>query len=792
MTPALLPFVGRSGPRALFDATWASVNPQGTAVIVFHGIGGIGKTRLLRELDASLASGGAHPARATIDFADRTNHTAAKSLERARVQYARSANVSFPSFDIAFSIYWALANPGTSHSFAKQGFFDPGEAIGDMALTILAATEDLPGISAFVKLPRWVYKSTAAVKRWWTERGEADLQALRGLTEPLDVAQHLPRLFAADLAAWSVENPTRGIALFADTLDHLYHGALPQTTGSAATSWFETLLASLRGALVIVSARTPPAWASPPVTLHKLESLSSVEADALLHEGGLIDPELRRVLAGCGDDPGRSQGVPLYLALALDAYHAAISTSGTAPSAADFSIDLKGLLDLILSYADPAVRAAVYLLAVPRTFDRTLFQDLVREFHPGVAATAEGLRRVTAFSFFSEREPDRFALHDLVRDAALELQDPDDCRSTIEFLLLRTRDILEAVNPLAVTDADRQALYDWIQYSSVFPIEDFLDQYWNAEGFFYAAGETGFLAPLRAAVAEVAEQNLGFSHPATLTAFHNHAYARAGLGDFKEAEAIHQRVYDARAAHPKLGPDHMDTLSSLNSLASVYSDLEQYQQAADHHRRVLEARERTLPDDHPHIATSLNNLGHALKELGRHRHAEPYYRRALRWREQHLPLGDPQTLTSINNLAMCLQARGDRPGAGRLFEQAYALATAHLAQTHPVRLGAANSLGGWHLTAADPKRGAERAMPYLHEAMEGRRATLPDAHPQTLRSVANAAIANATVGHTDAAEAALASALELSTQTYGPDYSLTYMLRTNLDAVRQIISGEAQ
>lgn len=784
--PPPLPFVGREGPLATFDAAWASLTPQDRAGLVFHGISGLGKSRLIRELAARLAVAGDGPATAIIDFADPANHAAAKALERARVQYRASAGVRFPSFDVAFAAYWRLANPGTAHEFDRNEFYDPAESTGAIALAVASALEDIPGLSPLVKVPRLVVRGSTAVQRWWTERGEADLREVRTLTDPLEVARHLPRLFAADLAAWSAEDPTRRAALFADTLDHLYHAALPQTVGSAATSWFESLVSDLRGVLVVGAARVPPPWAVPPVATRELGALSPTEADALLRKGGMAEPQLRRALAGVEGEPGRSRGVPQYLALALDAYRAVLSATGTPPAVADLSVDLRGLLDLVLSYADDGVRAAVYLLALPRTFDRSLFRDLVREFQPGVAATAEGFRRVTAFSFVSEPEPGQYALHDLVRDAALSLQDPDDARDVLSFLLLRTRDVIEAVDPKAVTDADRRALYDWLIYSAMaFPVEDFLDQYWNAEERFHAAGEWQLLDPLREAAAEYAEHQLGPDHPATLTALHNRAHVLSQLGNFAEAEVLYQRVSDARTAHPDLGPDHPDTLSTLNGLASSYSDREDYQAAAKLHKQVLEARERVLPEDHPHIATSLNNLAVSLKELGRYNQAGPYYRRALRLRERHLAEGDPETLTSMNNLAAWHIAKGDRPAAGRLLEQAYRLAVEHLAEAHPVRLGAANSLGGWHLSSADPERGAEKALPYFAEALDGRRATLGDAHPMTLRSVANAAIAAASMGRFDEAEAALSRAYALAAEAYGPDFSVTQIIQHSLDQVRQ-------
>lgn len=785
------PFTGRAGPQAVADEAWASLTPQDPRVLVFHGIGGIGKSRLLRELRATFAD--AHPdaPHGLLDFADRDVHTPAKALERLRIRYHDGFGVRFPSFDVAFAIYWCLANPGVAHTFDGEGFFDEGEATGAIALTLLSIARETPGVAPFVRIPRLIRQGTNAAQRWWTERGEAELQALRTLDQPLDVARHLPAIFAADLKAWSAGAPDRRLALYADTLDDLDAGALPRTAGRHTSDWFADFVSHLRGVLVVAAARTPPPWAIPPATTVLVEALTPDEADQLLRDGGLTDPDLRRALAGSGDVHGRSRGVPLYLALALDAYREALDTTGAPPAAEAFTVDIQGLLDLVLSYADDGVREAVYTLSVPGSFDRALFGDLMRQFPAGVAPTSAGLARVTRYSFVTEREPGRFAVHDLVRDAVALLSSTEDQRDVMGFLLLRARDAVEAVEHLAITDAERQALLDWIELSArAFPTEGFLDNYWAAEEPFYAAGDWSFLLPIRKEVAAFAERELGSEHPATLTALHNVSHVASELGQAERARELYQAVYDARAAHPELGPDHTDTLSALNGLASTYADFEDFETAADLHRRVLEARERTLPEDHPHIATSLNNLGHALKVLGQFSKAETYYRRALRWRREHLRPGHPETLTSINNLASLLVAQGNRPGAGRLLREAHALATEHLPEDHPVRLGAQNSLGAWYLGSPDPKA-PERALPLLAAALEGRRRTLGEAHPQTLRAASNHAAAEMKAGRPSDAERSLMTALRLARESYGPDHSLTQHIELNLAAARQMISDDS-
>ncbi|MER6075900.1 hypothetical protein ABT187_45575 [Streptomyces sp. NPDC001817] len=95
-------------------------------VIVFHGVGGIGKTTLSRKLEAALADAGRRPAQWGEPA------WPAERILPVRIDLARSANTDFerlvltirlaltrigrplPAFDLALRRYWEINHPGES------------------------------------------------------------------------------------------------------------------------------------------------------------------------------------------------------------------------------------------------------------------------------------------------------------------------------------------------------------------------------------------------------------------------------------------------------------------------------------------------------------------------------------------------------------------------------------------------------------------------------------------------------------------------------------------------------
>ncbi|NKE59713.1 tetratricopeptide repeat protein [Lentzea sp. PSKA42] len=93
---------------------------------------------------------------------------------------------------------------------------------------------------------------------------------------------------------------------------------------------------------------------------------------------------------------------------------------------------------------------------------------------------------------------------------------------------------------------------------------------------------------------------------------------------------LRQHVLDAE--RDQLGSTHPDTLTSQSYLAGVLDSLGRYDEAEQLHRRALATRIDVLGPDHPNTLASQNNLALLLQR--REEHSVRQWARFLRWRHR--------------------------------------------------------------------------------------------------------------------------------------------------------------
>ncbi|WIX92785.1 tetratricopeptide repeat protein [Amycolatopsis sp. DG1A-15b] len=165
----------------------------------------------------------------------------------------------------------------------------------------------------------------------------------------------------------------------------------------------------------------------------------------------------------------------------------------------------------------------------------------------------------------------------------------------------------------------------------------------------------------------VAEQQLGHSHPSTLTIRHGLARWQGEAGDPATAAAEFHRVLEDRIR--VLGPDHPDTLRTRSSLADWRARTGDPAGAAEEYERILDNQLRVLGRDHPDTSTTRNNLAYWRGEVGNPTAAAADFERLFDERLRTLGPDHPKTLRTLNNLAYWLAASGDPAGAAAALDR---------------------------------------------------------------------------------------------------------------------------
>jgi DNA-binding winged helix-turn-helix (wHTH) protein/tetratricopeptide (TPR) repeat protein len=162
--------------------------------------------------------------------------------------------------------------------------------------------------------------------------------------------------------------------------------------------------------------------------------------------------------------------------------------------------------------------------------------------------------------------------------------------------------------------------------------------------------------PLFERAREIWEATHGENHWQTARGMNNVARILHRLGDLDAARALHQRTLAIRAS--ALGAGHPDTANSLKNLALLQLDLGDPNEARALGERALAIDEAFLGPDHPETASIRATLARFMLALGEPAAALPIAERALGALSATLAAGAPFTRAAAAVVADCLDALG--------------------------------------------------------------------------------------------------------------------------------------
>ncbi|MEV6500799.1 ATP/GTP-binding protein [Streptomyces prunicolor] len=398
-----------------FDA--ADVEAPRRNLLVFHGVGGIGKSTLSRRLEAALTNTERRPAQwgepawhgpqivpVRLDLARSANTDFERVIVTIRLAVAAAVGRPMPAFDIALRRYWDHQHPGEplEEYLRRDGLLTRfGQALPQQmqaALGEVAQSLALPGMlgsavgqltGALVRALREHRRSVSALA------GCARLADLLEADTDLEALSYYPHLLAWELARLPARKQIAPVVLldtFEDIGDRTHRDMerllqhvvwlMPNVffvvTGRNRLQWADP---ALHGQLDWTG---PAAW--PGLADHGFPGPRAASADPggrrqilignfsdedrqsylthrLAADGRpLIDPTLRRVIAE------RSHGLPLYLDLAAMRF-LEIRRTGRTPQPADFDVDFPALIARTLADLIPDERHVLRSVSLLDAFD---------------------------------------------------------------------------------------------------------------------------------------------------------------------------------------------------------------------------------------------------------------------------------------------------------------------------------------------------------------------------------------------------------------------------------------
>ncbi|MGH3776982.1 MAG: AAA family ATPase [Pseudonocardiaceae bacterium] len=536
-------------------------------VLNVTGVGGIGKSRLLRELRNRVAASGGNRT-AVLDLQVPAMRQHENALAVLRTEFGRQ-KVSFDRFDIAYAVLWQRLHPNLRINSRDLPFVAESEVL----TKILADTSGMPVFGTAIGLLKLAGRATSLIRRKRVVKADEALQMLDELdnTEVLDAVTYL---FAEDLRSASEERP---FVVFVDAYEALVPTPVRVGRASAADDWLRDLISQLAQGLVVVASREPLRWQTydsewaEVVRECPVGGLPTEARLELLTEAGIVDAAEQRAIVRA------SEGLPFYLHLAID-------TRAQSGCRETNVVSSEEIVQRFLKHVASTEVRCLELLSIARVFDLGIFKALAGAFDlPSDRMTWEAL---TAYSFVSPAGDTECRLHQLMAATLRERLSPLVVRDA--HLLLRELWDNRVLQDGTVADVRgfREAVYHGVRARAM-SAEEILDYADQAVRYGGKRAADGMAADLREYLQDGAHPELAITSQCLL------AEAAILMGDASTASLITasgswpdlQRSADARLA---MAAAHARRISGDTSAAGLlYDAVWRHHGGADRHTAGL-------------------------------------------------------------------------------------------------------------------------------------------------------------------------------------------------------------
>jgi len=390
------PFVDREEFIQAFYNALETIKGKEAKILVYHGVAGIGKTRLRREISKIIekyndsnrnfriyneSNSNFHILCATVDFETEEYRQSDKFLEILRDQFQGEYGIKFHTFDFAHALYWKKVNPRIT--LCKEN--DSEDNIFTHLLDIGDDLSNIGGIfnpvNVSIKMAKLIKRLPDSYREWELKNRDKISRLIH--MEAAEIKRQLYLYWAYDLREYLQKNSESAV-IFIDSYEALWGNDRSLASLSSKDEWLrkeiQTLLSS--SCLWILCGQESPRWVEDSNTekaiwgnsieRHEIKGLPEEHARNLLKHSDVLENYIQTAIIN------GSEGVPYYLDLSIDLYR--IIKKIREPETGDFAKVPPDIFKRFIKYLDEPKEAAIKVLSVPRFWNREIFNVLIKEF----------------------------------------------------------------------------------------------------------------------------------------------------------------------------------------------------------------------------------------------------------------------------------------------------------------------------------------------------------------------------------------------------------------------------
>ncbi|MCK5127365.1 MAG: ATP-binding protein [candidate division Zixibacteria bacterium] len=792
-------FVGREKEIEIFNKTLTekfgtpaigdeSAEPK---VIVYHGVAGIGKTALCDELSKEeLKKSFNYAAWCKVDFRTKTYTDPETGLFHIRNQLSNNHNMKFPSFDIAYGIYWKKANPQKSLDEKTFAAWGNSELITDVVGTL----SDAPAVGWIPKIGKLIEKGNRHLDNKKTIQSSELLQSLPA-KEAHQILEILPELLAEDITLnFEKESPkhqavnTQPTIIFLDTYEMIWGEAKENLAKPAIDKWIMTFARACKHALIVITGKQELKWKKREdfwdetrLKQYEILGLAKDKAIEYLIENGIKDKAIQDKIYS-----GSKKGVPFYLDVSIDTYNSILNDKKT-PTVDDFVGTYQEVLERFTDNIPDMELNALHVLSSARYWDKEIFELLKNSFSDNFnGVTIKGLYH---YSFITKNDTELYVMHDLMREHLHAFCEKDDSESYFDVhqALFEYYDnpLKDIKKPIDVSDEHKHK-FDEAFYHACMPINLFANWAMGLLIAFYHAAQYGFAEQYYLVLIGLLDNDEDDSQELLFSVIANLAQTYRDRGRYDDAKLLYKAVI--KILNTSLGKNHPHYATSLNNLGSWYDSQGRYEEAEQLYKQAIEINKIALGKNHPDFLAELNNLALLYDSQGRYEEAESLYKQAIEiWK---ISLGDehPEYAKCLTNLAGLYNAQGRYDDAEPLFKQALEIDKEAIGEYHPDYAIALNNLA-----ASYHSQGRyDEAEPLCKQAMDITKNAVGENHPGYAIRLNNLAELNRAQGRYDEAKPLYRQALIILTDAFGELHPNVIRTLNNMGVLYQNMGNEGK
>lgn len=615
-------FTDREEPRAAFWKNYERCEAEMTNdgnihVLTYYGIGGIGKSRLLKKLMSEMDERFTDKRYVYFDFNIQQESRAV--LTALKNKLTEQCKFTFPLFELGSYMY-AKKVGGNPDAPEIQQMTEKSPFLS----LVLSIAGNIPMLGFATSMLSLADQCVAYV-RTYLKNHSRELKQIEYM-EAEELYRLLPYLFAQDLTH-NQEHSGKLLVVLLDTYERLVNEL--SSTGDPLMNdlWIrgeESLIQNIPNVLWVIAGREKlkwerfdPDWAEA-LEQHILGNLSLADSDSFLSAAGVGGSELRQQLYEL------TNGTPVYLDLCVDQF-ARLSAKGIMPEISMFGQNTHELIERFIRYMSDSQKDLVYTLACLQMWNDDLIMRIAGEILPNFSLST--YEKAKDFSFVIQSDDNWYNIHQTVGEVLVahcpQLLKEKICQKTIDHFSeeIKVQDFLSAeyVSSLAFILKSELILAKGILETRQKILgNDHMDTIIamdNLANTYCKMGHSEKACKIYEEVLPKYRNLLGNHHPDTVTVIGNFANALFDLARYEEALPLYEEVL------PKyrdlFGERHDETLRASGAFSYILCIREDYSRAITILEKLLEIEISVYGKDNLATITHMEHLAYALYKVGR-------------------------------------------------------------------------------------------------------------------------------------------------------------------------------